>query len=175
VIVQLPDSESDMTASIIAEAANKAAAKDKSNETADNVSANSLNNNPAKKASKKFKYDKPMMKLGDYWFLHNPRKAGCEYSYGRADWGCPDTLPPESSISTKSDIWGLGICIYNWLTLGLYPNLAIESIDDLRTHIPLKWEPWLHSLILMCLQPNPKHRASTDQIINFLSITHAKM
>lgn len=114
--------------------------------------------------------------LGDFWFLHNPRKSNCEYSEGRADWGCNITAPPEQggyAITTKSDIYAMGVCIYIWATKGkhLYnPNQNID-FDMVFKLLPLKWGPWLQALLRMCLQKNPKFRASAEEIVQFLVLS----
>ena len=58
---------------------------------------------------------KHVCRLGDYFFMHNPRGVGCNMSMGRADWGCKLTSPPEAAdeltripVSTKSDVYALG-------------------------------------------------------------------
>ena len=126
----------------------------------------------------RYRHDKPVCKLGDYWFLHNPRKSGCVYSHGRADWGTAATAAPEvllgAPISENSDIWALGICVYNWATQGLYPNFNVESLEDLKEHIPLKWGSWLHSLLRMTLQQNKDYRASAEELFNFLTVLKLK-
>ena len=65
--------------------------------------------------------DGPMVKIGDYWFLQNPRAAGCVYSMGRADWGAPAkaTAPPEAKnghgkITPASDVYAFGMCVIYW-------------------------------------------------------------
>jgi serine/threonine protein kinase len=127
---------------------------------------------------KNFKYDQPLCKLGDFWFLQNPRKTGCEYTFGRADWGTPATSAPEvahgAPISNKTDIWALGMCIYYWATGGLYPNFNIDNLESIRDHIPLKWQSWVHSLLRMCLQQNRDYRASADEIFTYLGALKLK-
>jgi serine/threonine protein kinase len=131
---------------------------------------------------------KPVCEIGDYWFLSNSRKAGCEYSQGRADWGYIHTMPPEVvhgggaasiAISDRSDIWGLGICIYYWATAGQYPDVGIESksapvdLGRIIKKLPLKWGPWLHGVIQMCLQKHPSHRTSAEELYSYLAIARA--
>jgi serine/threonine protein kinase len=62
--------------------------------------------------------DIPICRLGDFWFLRNPREAGCTYSQGRADWGDKSTAPPEArggfKLSYSSDIYAFGLCILIW-------------------------------------------------------------
>jgi serine/threonine protein kinase len=120
--------------------------------------------------------DKPLYLVTDFWFMHNPRKAGCAFSEGRADWGSRLTAPPEASgflISEKSDIWAFGICVYYWATRGLHLTIqdgAPIDFEAIRKTIPLKWGLWIHSLLKMCLQRNPKYRASAKDIYSFLVI-----
>mmetsp|Transcript_14287 Transcript_14287/g.14385 ORF Transcript_14287/g.14385 Transcript_14287/m.14385 type:complete len:360 (+) Transcript_14287:767-1846(+) len=119
-----------------------------------------------------------LVKLGDYWVLKNPRKAGCEYSYGRGDWGCRETAAPEVlqglEITTKCDVWGLGICAYYWCNWGVYPSplllsqLRLQGITAFSQCIPLCWGEWLSSLLFMCLQPSPSTRASAEKVYNHL-------
>lgn len=122
----------------------------------------------------KFKNKNPVCKLTDYWFLQNPRKVGCKYSMGRADWGFAPTAAPEvqvgAELSVESDIWAFGMCVFYWATKGLYPNFNTDSLEDLRIHIPMKWGDWVHALLRMCLQPNRDYRASAEELYHFLAI-----
>lgn len=121
--------------------------------------------------------EKPLYKLGDFWFFHNPRRVGCPFSEGRADWGSRRTAPPEAEggfkITEKSDVWALGVCVFSWCTRGLPLPLSESGTDTLSSSplmnsIPLKWGPWVRSLIKMCLQRNPKFRASSADVYQFL-------
>jgi serine/threonine protein kinase len=147
-------------------------------EVEDSLEDDSGTDKGSKLKIKNFKYDQPICKLGDYWFLHNPRKSGCAYSFGRADWGAPATAAPEVTqgalISNKTDIWALGMCIFHWATCGTYPNFDFDSIETISTHIPLKWDSWVHSIIRMCLQQNRDYRASADEIFTFLGTLKLK-
>jgi serine/threonine protein kinase len=145
----------------------------------------------AKKATFK---NEPVCKVGDYWFLHNPRTPGCSYSLGRADWGSRLTLPPEASqgaagtamITDKSDIYAFGICVLVWVTNGRVTQLpsvtkemaAMPSftnvVDGLSSLLPRRWGVWVHSLLKMCLQPSPKNRATSRDIVRFLSSSVGK-
>jgi len=125
-------------------------------------------------------------KIGSYWFLTNPRKPGCEYSLGRADWGDRSTLPPEAlgmhaegfEISDKSDVYAFGACAYYWATGGLeLPDLQQikhNVFDTICTNIPIKWGPWIQTLLSMCLQHDPKCRASAKEIFSFLTSRYGK-
>jgi serine/threonine protein kinase len=121
--------------------------------------------------------NRPVYVLEDFWFLHNPRKSGCEYSMGRADWGNANTLPPEALngniISDKSDIWGLGVSVYMWATRGLALNVQDGQkfdFNEIAKNLPLKWGPWVLSFLRMCLERNPKYRASAHDLYQFLVI-----
>ena len=197
-------------------------------------------------------------RLGDYWFLHNPRSVGCVSSVGRADWGATMTTPPEvvqqqyggsnltmlrsasasavpgqgpqdqtqgsriaaavarrsiasggsgssaehtaaavggvagrlqplqpllpqptSPVTDRSDIYAFGVCVYYWATHGLYKTLplgpgGLVDLSAVKTNLPLKWKPWLHSLFDMCLQIRPENRASAKDIHLFLSSRFGK-
>lgn len=114
----------------------------------------------------------PNLRIGEYWFLNNPRKSGCLYSLGRADWGARSTMPPEAVhggvIDDRSDIYALGVCVYHWATAGRTLPSAFQ-LDELKSHLPLKWTAWVHALLRMCLNPNPRARASAAEIKRFLS------
>jgi serine/threonine protein kinase len=129
----------------------------------------------------KKKKEKPLYQLADFWFFHNPRKVGCAFSEGRADWGNRHTAPPEAEggykITEKSDVWALGVCIYNWCTRGLpLPVTEGQHFDFnlIANTLPLKWGPWLASLIKMCLQRNPRFRASAADLYQFLARSSTK-
>lgn len=120
-------------------------------------------------------------KLGDYWFFENPRRAGCLYSQGRADWGSLSTTPPEvfrGIVSEKSDIYAFGMCTLQWASRG---SASLEhkqapslyGLDGLRVLIPLKWGDWVHAMLRMCLQPNPDNRPSAKELIQFLNSKYA--
>jgi len=125
--------------------------------------------NPDK--AKRYKPKEPNLRISEYWFLQNPRKQGCEYSLGRADWGSRITAPPETLgghvISDRSDVYSFGVCLYHWSTGGRTLP-AVFRIDDLAKDIPLKWDVWVLALLRMCLAPNPKVRASAKEIQKFL-------
>jgi serine/threonine protein kinase len=132
---------------------------------------NIFDEDPNPDKSKRYLPTQPNLRVSEYWFLQNPRKQGCEYSMGRADWGSRITAPPEALggflISDRSDIWAFGVCVYHWATGGrTLPPLF--KIDDLAKDIPLKWGVWVHALLKMCLAQNPKVRASAKEIQKFL-------
>lgn len=161
----------------------------------------------SKKVSKKqvALAEKPVMLLGDFNFLHIPRRTGCDTSYGRNDWGDVSTTPPEAMHSTisapsivstaasrrgvrrgqssgltqgitdKSDVFAYGLCVYHYATRGLsIPSVLALPVsanitEHLRGHIPLKWGSWLHTLLNMCLQREPRLRASSQDVLTLLS------
>jgi len=114
----------------------------------------------------------PNLRLGEYWFLQNPRKTGCLYSLGRADWGARSTAPPESlgahKITDKSDMYAFGVLVYHWATGGKTIP-AVFTMESLAPDLPLKWGVWVFSLLRMCLAQNPKTRASARDVQIFLS------
>jgi serine/threonine protein kinase len=121
---------------------------------------------------KRYRPTQPNLRVADYWFLSNPRRTGCEYSMGRADWGNRGTAPPESlrgnTITDKADIWAFGVCVYHWATMGrTLPGIL--NVEDLKKDIPRKWGPWVHALLKMCLAQNPNVRASSSEVKLFLS------
>lgn len=125
--------------------------------------------------------NRPTYILQDFWFLHNPRKSGCEFSMGRADWGSTTTLPPEALggniITDKSDIWGLGVSVYSWATRGLLLNVQDGKkfdFEEIAKNLPLKWGGWVLSLLKMCLERNPKYRASANDLYQFLVVAKPK-
>jgi len=159
------------------------------------VSVTNEEKSPVAAGGKKATFkNEPVCKVGDYWFLHNPRTPGCTYSLGRADWGNRSTLPPEASqgavgsafITDKSDIYAFGICVLVWVTNGRTTQLpaltkemaALPSftniVDGLSSVLPRRWGIWVHSLLKMCLQPAPKNRATSRDIVRFLSSSVGK-
>lgn len=122
---------------------------------------------------------RPGCRIGEYWLLQNPRKAGCEYSLGRADWGERATMPPEvlkGRVDAKSDVYAFGMCVYYWATFGesltyRHPTTAL-AVETIKSHIPLKWGKWVHTLLRMCLQPNPDLRCTAAEAVDFLSRNH---
>eukprot|EP00981_Chlorochromonas_danica_P010683 scaffold3335_cov234-Ochromonas_danica.AAC.9 len=130
-----------------------------------------------------------MIKLGNYWFLENPREEGCDRSQGRADWGYLLTAPPELTrvqlkankftrsphvieyVTDRSDIYAFGVCVFYWVTKGelLPTNHFFENnMDVLKNRLPLKWGSWLLQLLRMCLVIDPTCRASAKEIVQFL-------
>lgn len=121
-------------------------------------------------------YKKTSARLGEYWFLFNPRKAGCEYSQGRSDWGNRITVPPECStgqpVTEKGDVYAFGVCVYIWATAAVgksFPDMQVTRIDQLKEMIPIKWGSWVYTLLRMCLEKDPKKRAGSKEILSFLS------
>ena len=113
-------------------------------------------------------------RVGDYWFLYNPRSPGCPYSYGRADWGSRYTVPPEAirqaEINEKSDIWAFGVCVYHWSTGDKQlPDLTVYKLPDLFNNIQARWGPWVQTLLRMTLQLDSNQRATGKEIYQFLS------
>ena len=154
----------------------------------------------------------PLCRLGDFWFLQNPREGGCSFSAGRADWGDQSTAPPEArggfKMSCVSDIYAFGLCVLIWAkcinrqedidldlskdsdhiakkknvkiystemmlgiattdTLSLPPNQPLQNLNNI---LPSRWGPqsWLQRLLKMCLQEHPKHRANSNEILDYL-------
>ena len=83
-----------------------------------------------------------------------------------------------SSISDRSDVYAFGVCVYYWATCGLQilPLTMGGQVDmiSVRRNMPLKWKPWLISLLQMCLQTKPEMRASAKDIHLFLSSRFGK-
>jgi serine/threonine protein kinase len=125
---------------------------------------------------------KPLVRIGGYWFIENPRTVDCETSLGRADWGNRITAPPEAVgfdfrdgtrrvVTEKSDIYAFGVCVFFWATMGghLPPEFkSTHDIELLRQYLPRKWGQWVFSLLRMCLSLYPHRRASTKELIIFL-------
>jgi hypothetical protein len=129
-------------------------------------------------------FSKAAVHIGDYWFLHNPRRAGDHYSCGRADWGCRETIPPElerysyatptaasaSLVTDRADIYAFGLCVYHWATNGkTLPSAAsARNIQSLVADIPTRWQGYVKGILHMTLQSNPNHRASAQEILAYL-------
>jgi serine/threonine protein kinase len=125
---------------------------------------------------------RPIVRIGGYWFLENPRVVDCQISHGRADWGNRMTAPPESlnhsfeehlkpSVTEKSDIYALGVCVFYWATNGLLLPPEFKSshnIEIIKPLLPQKWGNWVFSLLRMCLSLYPHRRASAKEIVLFL-------
>lgn len=83
-----------------------------------------------------------------------------------------------SSISDRSDVYAFGVCVYYWATGGLQilPLTMGGQVDmiTVRKNMPLKWKPWLLSLLQMCLQTKPEMRAAAKDIHLFLSSRFGK-
>jgi serine/threonine protein kinase len=82
-------------------------------------------------------------------------------------------------ITPKSDIYAFGICIYLWATNGIHRSLPLTSegfvdLPAVKRNLPLKWKPWLHSLMDMCLQVRPENRATSKDVHTFLSSRFGK-
>jgi len=83
-----------------------------------------------------------------------------------------------SRISDKSDVYAFGVCVYYWSTRGLQilPMTIGGEVDMIivKKNIPLKWKPWLCSLLEMCFQTKPEMRATAKNIHLFLSSRFGK-
>jgi serine/threonine protein kinase len=115
--------------------------------------------------------------LEDMWFLHNPRMPGCAYSAGRSDWGNVSTRPPEvsagSTVSDRSDVYALGVCMYAWAGAGMPRATQLSHTDHgaeaLVRCLPPRWGIWLPKLVVMCLSPYPSSRPSAEEVVALLA------
>ena len=82
-------------------------------------------------------------------------------------------------MTDKSDVFAFGMVAYHLSSKGrpipsttqMGPgNLAAQ----LRAHVPAKWDAWLHTLLNMCLQRDPRLRASAQEIQRFLGGSFVK-
>lgn len=132
--------------------------------------------------NQEFFWSKPILRIGGYWFIENPRTVDCTSSLGRSDWGNRITAPPESlgfeyndgikrTVSEKSDIYAFGVCVFFWATMGYHlpPEFkTTHNVETLRPLLPRKWGQWVFSLLRMCLSIFPHRRASAKELVMFL-------
>ncbi len=66
------------------------------------------------------------------------------------------------------------MCIFTWATKGLHLSINTSTVidfDGIFKLIPLKWGAWIRSVLMMCLQTNPKLRTSAEELLKFLVLS----
>ncbi|XP_065051523.1 serine/threonine-protein kinase 10-like isoform X1 [Rhopilema esculentum] len=113
-----------------------------------------------------------VLKVGDFGIS---RVLGCTSEYAQTVVGTPYYLSPEicqrKPYNQKSDIWSLGVILYEMAML-TYPFTG-KDLSELVSRILLgKYapidrmvDPLIRDLILILLQVNPKDRASAADIL----------
>ena len=120
---------------------------------------------------------KDRWKLGDLGLLRSTSSKPAGPLHGSLTYLAPEMLRHE--ISPANDIYALGVTILYYFT-GKYAHSGDsreEFIEHLRTLPPnisdALSEPW-KSIIVQCLQRNPAHRMSAEQIELFLRSENAR-
>ncbi len=86
------------------------------------------------------------------------------YVMGTNSYLAPETKQSASNATNKSDIYSLGVIMYQFFT-GLIPKEKITSPRYINTTLPKE----IDQLILDCLEPNPDKRPENlDEIKNIL-------
>ena len=114
-----------------------------------------------------------LIKLGDFGIS---KSLNCTLEKARTVIGTPYYLSPEIiqniPYSYKSDIWSLGVLLYEMVTLRMpfdAPNLPILSLKIQKGQydkIKSNWSEDLKNLIYSMLQTNPDKRPSTEEILS---------
>ena len=113
-----------------------------------------------------------LVKLGDFGIAKN---LNCTWQKAKTMIGTPYYLSPEivnnKPYSFKSDIWSLGVLLYEMMALKMpfdansLPMLTLKIIKGNYAPPPQKFTPDLRNLVSMLLNVDPDKRPSIDQIL----------
>lgn len=95
---------------------------------------------------------------------------------------CPE-VAHNKDYTCKSDIWYLGLLIYEICCLNKMKRTSIENLNEMYGHIikgnykpiPNHYSKNISELIKMCLQFTPERRPSPEYIINYIRNIKAKI
>ena len=88
----------------------------------------------------------------------------------------------QATVGYKSDIWALGIILYQWMYDGLVPyselpggrlaKISAVTNLDYPIHLDPLPDPLVMETLQMCLEKEPLKRATIDQLLshNFLKL-----
>jgi len=116
------------------------------------------------------------VRVGGFAFLRSPREPNHFALPGIADLPFLRAPPPEMEeeeehqVTTASDIWQMGCCIYYWLTGREVPVEGFWTIEKLIHQIPIDLKEALGDTLLLCLQRDPGVRATAQQLADRLNL-----
>ena len=112
-------------------------------------------------------------KIGGFAAFKFPRGPACAFSYGRCDVGSPPIIAPEVDdgyeVTTKSDVWAFGCCMYYFCT-GTLPDLRRIGVEKALRNVSLHFGERVRGAIRMCLQVHPEVRSSAEEVWMYLSV-----
>lgn len=113
------------------------------------------------------------MKLGDFGLAKSVSGQG---SFAKTYVGSPYYMSPEQcneqGYNEKSDIWSLGIIIYEMANLSPpfqannHLSLALKIRDGQYKRIPDKYSDELMRVIRWMLKPDPRQRPNVEDLLN---------
>lgn len=117
------------------------------------------------------------VKIGDFNVAKLAQKGLLATQTGTPYYMCPE-IWKEIPYNSKSDIWSIGVILYEMCTLHL-PFLAnnihalyLKIMEGKHAPLPQCYSKELNNLIKMCLNSDPKKRPSACQLI--FMIPHSK-
>lgn len=100
--------------------------------------------------------------------LYDPNKSTDTCALGTRGYAAPEQYGGVVQTDARTDIFGLGMTMYNLLT-GLNPDEPPYEIKPIRQVNP-SLSKSLEKIICKCIEPNPEKRyQSTDELLRFLS------
>ena len=112
------------------------------------------------------------VKLGDFGIAKN---LNCTWQKAKTMIGTPYYLSPEivnnKPYSFKSDIWSLGVLLYEMLALKMpfdansLPMLTLKIIKGNYAPLPQRFSPDIRNLVALLLNVDPEKRPSVNEIL----------
>jgi tRNA A-37 threonylcarbamoyl transferase component Bud32 len=109
----------------------------------------------------------PLVKVLDFGIAKALADTGAQLTHTQGALGSPGYMSPEQlqsarDVDTRTDIWALGVTLYQLLSArlpfsgGTLPEVAIKVAND--PPAPLDVDPRLRAIVMRCLEKSPGRR-----------------